>query len=289
MVDVKKEGYVEPFSRWKLKESITSAGVSRQLAYKISLDIHNELMRKNVKSATDDMIRIMVESHLGRIDPKARERYVLWSRFRHEKVPLIILIGGASGIGKSSVALEVAHRLGIRKVIGTDTIREIMRYMVAPDLMPAIHHSSYSAWEALPYSFPEKNIVAGFCEQARAVCTGIEAVVSRSIKEGISLVVEGVHIVPEMIDDNPNVMTFIISLEDMESHKDRFRSRASETHMRRDARHYIDSIDGIIDIQSFLVESAKKVDVPIIENTEFNDTVKKIITITTENVKRLMR
>ena len=42
-------------------------------------------------------------------------------------LPVIVLIGGTTGTGKSTVASEVAYRLGITRVTSTDFIRETMR------------------------------------------------------------------------------------------------------------------------------------------------------------------
>ncbi len=53
--------------------------------------------------------------------------------------------GGASGVGKTSLAINLASVLDIPRVVATDDIRQIMRLMLAPDLMPSIHDSSYAA------------------------------------------------------------------------------------------------------------------------------------------------
>ena len=42
-------------------------------------------------------------------------------------VPLVILIGGATGTGKSTVATEIAYRLGITRATSTDFIRQTIR------------------------------------------------------------------------------------------------------------------------------------------------------------------
>ena len=50
-----------------------------------------------------------------------------------------MLIRGQSKTGKTTLALEVAHRLGIGRVVSTDSIRQIMRIMLSPELAPEIH------------------------------------------------------------------------------------------------------------------------------------------------------
>jgi len=170
----------------------------------------------------------------------------------------------------------------------TDTIREIMKNMIAPNLMPEIHYSSYEAWKSISYKVKEDKVIVGFREQARAVAAGINAVIERSLKEGISLVIEGVHIVPEFITVNPNIVTFLLYLSSTETHKSRFFSRSQETHIRRDATQYINSIETIGKIQSYLEESAQESETTSIENKEFNETLSTMMNVTTRRMKDLL-
>ncbi|MFH1849074.1 MAG: AAA family ATPase [archaeon] len=58
---------------------------------------------------------------------------------------IAILIAGAPGTGKSTVAQMLADRLGIHRVIGTDTIREIMRCCISSKKCPVLHTSAILA------------------------------------------------------------------------------------------------------------------------------------------------
>ena len=85
---------------------------------------------------------------------------------------MILLLGGAAGVGKTSLALEVAHRLGIDRVLSTDAIRQIMRIMLSRELVPAIHGSSYDAYRAAPGSPATMPVIEGFRAQASIVSVG---------------------------------------------------------------------------------------------------------------------
>ena len=50
--------------------------------------------------------------------------------------PIVILIGGATGTGKSTVATEIAYRLGITRVTSTDFIRQTMRAFFSLNSVP---------------------------------------------------------------------------------------------------------------------------------------------------------
>ena len=75
-------------------------------------------------------------------------------------VPLVMLIGGATGTGKSTVATEIAYRLRITRLTSTDSIRQTMRAFFSREFMPTVHYSSFGAGAALPDA--DDPLVAGF-------------------------------------------------------------------------------------------------------------------------------
>src|SRR5262249_52882029 len=117
------------------------------------------------------------------------------------ELPLIILIGGGTGTGKSSVATEIAYRLGITRVTSTDFIRQTMPAFFSQEFMPSIHYPSCEAGEAVASSDDEgvDPRLIGFLEQTRNVLVGVRAVIERALQEGFSMVLEGVHLVPGML------------------------------------------------------------------------------------------
>ena len=82
-----------------------------------------------------------------------------------------MLVGGSSGSGKSTIAAKVARRLGIEHVIGTDSVREALRFAIPPGVSPALHESSYTAHKTLAEFVAADGKVErlGFVEHARPV------------------------------------------------------------------------------------------------------------------------
>ena len=97
--------------------------------------------------------------------------------------PYVILIGSASGVGKSTIAAEISKKLNIKYLIETDFIREIVRGVIGSDYAPALHKSSYDAYTTLRDTFnfesETKLIEAGFEEHASFVIPAIEKVIPK--------------------------------------------------------------------------------------------------------------
>ena len=147
-------------------------------------------------------------------------------------MPLVILIGGSTGVGKSTIATQLAARLGIVRVVATDAIREVMRSMLSSELMPTLHTSSFHADQALrePPGTTSDALLLGFREQTAAVAVGINALIERAATEGTSIVIEGAHIVPGFLDlesqqDRILAVPFILGVEDEGRHLSHFATR----------------------------------------------------------------
>jgi 2-phosphoglycerate kinase len=187
--------------------------------------------------------------------------------------PLIVLIGGATGTGKSTVASEVAHRLGITRVTSTDFLRQTLRAFFAPEYMPSIHVSSFDAGR-------DGELVEGFVEQTKNVLVAVEAAVERALVEGWSMVLEGVHLVPGMLEVDPGqtrIVQCVLSIEDEAAHEAHFWIRDLASEGVRPVAKYLDRLADIRRLQDFIVERARDVGVPVIENRGMDDAIDAVI------------
>lgn len=276
--DVDGKKYKEPFSKGIMSRSLNVADLGTERAHKIASDIEDELIKNNISEISSLDLADVVLTHLEKIDSDIAKKYKNWRSLRTSKKPLIILIGGASGVGTSSMAFELANRLRLKNLISTDMIREVMRKIISKDLSPVIHKSSFDAYESIRTpSIRIDQVVEGFVSHVDVVNVGIEAIIERSVKEGISTIIEGVHIVPgfirEDLMENNNIIIFTLTVDDEESHKQRFYSRCRQPWVKRSLERYMDNFSTIRKTQKFLVEQAKIHDAPIINNVEINETI----------------
>jgi 2-phosphoglycerate kinase len=134
----------------------------------------------------------------------------------------------------------------------------------------------------------EEMVLFGFREQASQVAVGVEAIVDRGLKEGTNLVIEGVHLVPEVIlgryRDHPNVCPLVVYLSDEHVHRSRFYIRALGTAMRRPAEEYIAYFKEIRQIHDYIVESAARVGVQAVENIAIENTSDAAVEIVANRV-----
>ena len=280
--DVDGKKYKEPFSKGIMSRSLNVADIGIERAHDIASDIEAFLIKNNVSEISSADLADVVLNFLDEIDSKIALKYKNWRFLRTSKKPLIILIGGASGVGTSSMAFELANRLRLKNLISTDMIREVMRKIVSKDLSPVIHKSSFDAYESIRTpSIRIDSVIEGFISQVDVVNVGVEAIIERSAKEGISTIIEGVHIVPgfikrELIENN-NIIMFTLTVDDDEAHKQRFYSRCRQPWVKRSLERYMDNFDTIRRTQSFLVEQAKIHDTTVINNVEINDTIEKMV------------
>jgi 2-phosphoglycerate kinase len=176
------------------------------------------------------------------------------------------------------MAFELANRLRLKNLISTDMIREVMRKIVSKELSPVIHKSSFDAYESIRTpSIRIDNVIEGFISHVDVVNVGVEAIIERSVKEGISTIIEGVHVVPGFIRqdliENNNIIIFTLTVDDEESHKQRFYSRCRQPWVKRSLERYMENFDTIRRTQKFLVEQAKIHDSRIINNVDINQTI----------------
>lgn len=283
-----------PYSKGVMAQSLTAAGLVPERAYAVARIIETRLRRQPSREMS---VRELHEFAYGVLfdeeGDEAAQRFRRWTILKRKDVPIILLIGGATGSGKSTVATQVAHRFGITRLTSTDLIRQVMRAFFSPALMPVLHHSSFD----VPISglmFPDESAdlgLLGFIEQARQVSVGAQAVIERAERERMSTLIEGVHMVPGLVQhvdiSRCAVVEAIVYIEDEETHRSHFNMRSLQTDGSRPVEHYLRNFARIREIQDYLVGQAERRGVPVIENTFMDLTVKKLMDYTLDIVERV--
>ena len=273
-----------PFSKGILAVSLQGAGLEPSDAYDVARELETRLLREGHREIARAALRALVSETIERTHGlPAATRYRVWRRATQAGRPIFVLVGGSTGAGKTSIAVEVARRLEIARVIGTDSIRQIMRLMFSPDLMPEIHCSTYDAHEVL---LPEDAglrdpVIMGFREQAQKINVGVQALLDRAIEENTSMLVEGVNLLPGLLDldrysARAHVIFLVAATLDLDAYRDRFASREADVQSRT-AERYLEHFDEILSIQDHILGEADHLGLPIIDNVRLDEAVISVI------------
>ena len=117
-----------------------------------------------------------------------------WLENRVERTWDVLLIGGASGTGKTRISYRIARHfdVGITEV---DDFHEMLLRMTTPEQQPALHY-----WNTHPeavYLPAEKIVEQGF-EVRAALSPGLEAVIANHLESHTPVVLEGDFIQPAL-------------------------------------------------------------------------------------------
>ena len=269
-----------PYSKGLMTRTLMAMGMSAGKAYELARAVERDLEASSRSSADLDRVRELAVGLLGGEEGEAAaNRLRRHLAVRELELPIVVLIGGATGSGKSRVATEVAHRLGITRVTSTDVIRQTMRAFFSEEFMPSIHHSSFEAGDAFTGDWPDR-LVGGFLEQTRDVLVGVRAALDRALHEGLSMVLEGVHLVPGMVPtalDRTVLVQCVLAVQDEEEHARHFWIRDTASDAARPLAKYLERFQDIRRIQQFIVERAHDVGVPVIDNADVERSVSAVM------------
>jgi 2-phosphoglycerate kinase len=276
-----------PYSKGLMASQVMVTGLSAYRAYEVAETIETRLLDEGRLSiSSQELARVALDTLRDLAGERYATNFTRWQDVQDLNVPLVILIGGAVGVGKSTIATHLAHRLGIVRVVATDgSIREVMRAMLSSELMPALHVSSFQADKAVREPTRRSDaLVGGFREQTQAVSVGIEAMIQRSVTEGTSIVIEGVHVVPGFFDvavhgDGLVAVPLILEVEDEAKHLNHFAIRETGV---RPAERYARNFENIRKLQRYVKSQALSHGVPIIPNHSFDQAISAVLDLVME-------
>jgi 2-phosphoglycerate kinase len=265
-----------------------ATGLPPERSFELARLIEARLLEREGNEVSIEELRDLAEEVL-----MAEEEAPVINRFRHwwrlEKLdrPLVVLLGGVTGVGKSTVATQLANRLGITRVIATDQIRQVVRAFFSHEFMPAVHHSSFDVTRALATTgSPARSTVDGFLQQVADVAPGIDALVDRAVSERTRIVIEGVHLLPDV--PNPSLrqsaitVHALLAVRDEAAHRAHFHVRSLQA--PRPPERYLQAFDRIRALQDYLIDRADEAGIPTIDEGGLEPTLKRVMELVLDAV-----
>lgn len=272
-----------PYSKGLTASSLMMTGLGPVRSYRVANRVEEELRALGEGTVSPERLRELTVSVLREeAGDKYAEALIKWESVAELNIPLIILIGGATGAGKSTIATQLASRLGITRVVSTDAVREVLRSAFTAEMFPTLYASSFEADKAVRQPIPHSGdkLIIGFREQAAAVAVGAQALIDRAIAEGTDMILEGAHLVPGFLEsietDEAVIVPLLITVQDEELHRSHFYRRGRDTG-RRDGDRYLNAFKKIRKIQKYMVSSAMMRGVPVIEHVDLDNSLSEVI------------
>lgn len=263
-----------------LARSLLRINVPKYEAYAIAHKIWEKMSHQKKDRK---IIMGYVEESLKKKFPQLLNKYHSWQGIMAQPKPIIIVLGGGTGIGTSTLAMRLAWLLEISHIISTDAVREVTRQFIPKDVMPVLHTSTYRTGELVTeVKSKHDRLMEGFIMHSKPVLNGVEAIIKRSINEKCSMIVEGVHLIPGQMDfldkykDDAIIIQIMLDVNQEAKHRLHITSRNAEN-AKRSENKYLKYFKEIRLIRDFLVEQAAKNHVTVVQNYDFKKAEKEIL------------
>ncbi len=270
------KGHGLPYSKGLMAQSLSAIGLSPERSFELARAVERRLGERGAEELDVIGLNAVCEEVLQAEEgDTAVRRFRAWTRLGRLERPLVVMIGGTTGVGKSTLATMLAGRLGVNRVIATDVIRQVLRAFFTEEAMPTVHYSAFAAGG-----------LEGFADQAQLVSAATEAIVDRAIGESKPVVLEGVHVLPGALDDHLRgrcvMVEALLVVEDEDIHKGHFSHRPGS----RPAERYLAAFEDIRALQTHLAGRARAEGVAVIDNDNIDRSLTRLMQLVLDGVER---
>ncbi|CAK4675375.1 unnamed protein product [Aphanomyces euteiches] len=217
-----KKPATEEYTRYRLQETLTLMGCRRNDAINVTGQVF-DTYHAHVASKPwmFENLQESVYAELAKLDytkPTHLLDFDLAKEVTQRNKSFVVLLGGTSGTGKSTLASLLASRLRLTTVLPTDSVRHISRAYMTKEENPCAFTSTYQAGDALtPDQIDElaqiaagdinnlmsekrlhkRKVLKGYTLQSDAVLEKLDLVLTMFERRKQSLVVEGENMIDE--------------------------------------------------------------------------------------------
>ena len=195
--------------------------------------------------------------------------------------PFVILLGGAPGTGKTTIANLLLGELGLSHHLSTGFIRASVAHLLPEADARLLKHHTYDAYQALEDTDggagsigDDKGILLeGAIRQSMLLKPAIESCINRAVREGIGLVLEGSHFLPGVLEPSTLEATLlcILDVPDREVLKQRV---LSPNHSRRSLSEA--QLGRLVQLQEGILGLAQVHRQPVVINEDLPEAIEQI-------------
>lgn len=193
-----------------------------------------------------------------------------FGRTPSRKNAFVIMIGGGAGTGKSTLAWQLAHSFGVRNVISTDMIRQVLRDSGhAPDVLTK---ETWEAWRCVGDEKNAETLYAGLQAQSEMICQTLVSLAKYALSKGMCTIIEGIHILPNLdlrsLKSDSRCIVFFVDAPEDRIDKN-FELRKHSTHMR-EIRSGFSSLEDRITLHEQMLRIAREANLPVVQGEDWN-------------------
>jgi 2-phosphoglycerate kinase len=180
----------------------------------------------------------------------------------------VLFIGGASGIGKSSIAYEIARFYGVN-VLEVDDVHLSVETVTTKESFPAIHYwDTGVSWKSIGV---EGN-VNWLIDVSKEMIPILKALVERHLEDKLPIIIEGDFINPEFTKSfhNPEVKSIFVNESDKNQILQNYLSREGG-----DLQHYRAEIS--IAYGKWIVDTCNQNGITVIESRPWDTVLNRAI------------
>ncbi|NWF95879.1 MAG: hypothetical protein HXY34_07020 [Candidatus Thorarchaeota archaeon] len=239
-----------------------------------------------------------LEDELSALGEAVVRRWTMLAEFERRRretggpSPIVVALEGASATGKSMLALEVAADLSATRVIGTDSLRQVLRTIHSEDEHPELFCHTYEAHrykQTGPSTLSPS--VRGYLAQCDMIVPHLRNAVERILSEGLECVIDGVHVIPGSIQDaGASVIELVINPSEA-IHRSMFMSKSGAgglrtvTHSPEErALHF----ERAREIQDYLVHLAESAGVKAVSFKDYEQALREIRSAILTRIRELL-
>ena len=178
----------------------------------------------------------------------------------------VLIIGGASCVGKSSIAYEIANHYGI-SVLEFDDIYIALNTVVSADKFPAICDINGEDWENLGVEGNFNWLI----DVGKEMSEALNKIVERHIEDDVPVIIEGDYIIPELV--KPLLSAKVKALFIQESDKTQIMSN----NQSREGWSNSLSADIYVYYNNWLQQSCKELGINTLESRPWNNALERAI------------
>ena len=189
--------------------------------------------------------------------------------------PLVILLGGVSGTGKTTLANLLVRELGLSHHLSTGFIRAAIAHLLPETEGLLLQKHTYDAYQAVAGTpaVGGSPLLGGAIQQSLLLKPAIESCIRRAVREGIGMMLEGSHFIPGVLDPAP-LGADLLCILDVPDREELKRRALSPNHLRRKLSD--DQLSRLVQLQEAILDQARIHCQPVVVNDDLSAAVDRV-------------